>query len=282
MQNVFNVNGAVLTYHLEAMKDLISKTEDGKYQLSEMGAGAIALMERVEELPKTKTPAQSPKKDRRLLFVQSVVVFAAIVLLVSGSYLSSIETVQIYYNLPYESLSVKEPTVIGGNIYDTAINTTVPISRDLLNHGRDEIWVGFKSLENLSSGVYNITVNYLEYTPNSGGYVEKHLGYEGEFIPIENRNGDVFSVLINIPASFNMSSQRQPIPRNIVISVWTNTTQPNPSALMEVKAPISLNEGGYVVTQPYRDQSGVIMEAGIILLVIALTLSVLSLLRKQT
>ena len=160
MQNMFNVNGAVLTYHLEAMKDLVSKTEEGKYKLSDMGEGAMALMERVEEPPKTPTGSSSPKRKRRLLIVQAALVFAAIILLVSGSYLASMTSVRVYYDLPYQSLSVKEPTVIGTNTYDTSINTTCPPSNELLNSKRDTIWVGFRSLENVSSGVYNVTVNY--------------------------------------------------------------------------------------------------------------------------
>jgi predicted transcriptional regulator len=52
LQSAFKVNSAVLTYHLDAMKDLVCKTDDGKYSLSTMGEGALALMERVEEPPK--------------------------------------------------------------------------------------------------------------------------------------------------------------------------------------------------------------------------------------
>ena len=100
MQNMYNVNGAVLTYHLEAMKDLVSKTDEGKYKLSDMGEGAIALMERVEEPPKAPTASSSPKKKRRLLIVQAALVFAAIILLVSGSYLASMTSVRVYYDLP--------------------------------------------------------------------------------------------------------------------------------------------------------------------------------------
>jgi len=53
MQTSFNINSPILTYHLEALRDLVSKTEDGKYRLSATGEGATALMEKVEEAPKT-------------------------------------------------------------------------------------------------------------------------------------------------------------------------------------------------------------------------------------
>jgi DNA-binding transcriptional ArsR family regulator len=285
LQNSFNVNGAVLTYHLEAMKELVSKTDDGKYGLTDMGVGAIELMERVEEPPKTmpfseSTADEPSKRGKRLLTVQAVLVFAAITLLVSGSYLASITTVQVYYNLPYESYSVKQPTLIGGNVYDTSINTTVPPPSELLNHRIGTISVGFNSLEHVSSGVYLVTVNYLEYIPTQGNYVERELNYSGVFMPTENRNGDVFSTLIIMPLS--STTPKEPVLNNIVISTWMNTTEPNPAVLPIVKAPISLSEGGYIITQPYQDQSGILMNAGIVLLILALFLSILSLLRRQT
>ena len=52
IQNLFKVDSPYLTYHLDALKELVSKTEDGRYRLSTMGEGAMALMRGVEEAPK--------------------------------------------------------------------------------------------------------------------------------------------------------------------------------------------------------------------------------------
>ena len=98
---------------------------------------------------------------------------------------------------------------------------------------------------------------------------------------MENTFGGVFSTMISMPLP-SFSTPKEQVIRDIVIGVWTNTTQPNPSVLMDVKAPISLNQGGYVITEPYRNQGGLIMNAGIIILLLALFLSILSLLRKQS
>ena len=89
LQNSFNVNGAVLAHHLDAMKDLVCKTGEAKYSLSTMGEGALALMERVEEPPKTVPPIAPSRGAKRLNSLQTVVVLAAIVLLLSGAYLTS-------------------------------------------------------------------------------------------------------------------------------------------------------------------------------------------------
>src|SRR3990170_5732642 len=149
---------------------------------------------------------------------------------------------------------MKVPTHIGGNLYDTFINTSVTPPNQLFTDRRSDIYVGFKSIENVSSGVYNITLNYLEYSPIDDMYVQKQLYYSGEFLPVEVGFGFVFSTYLTLPFSSGLSSQNQPLPRDIVISVWANTTEPNPSLLPSVKAPISLTEGGYIEIRPYERQ----------------------------
>ena len=61
MQRIFNVSSPFLTYHLESLKELVLKTESGMYRLSNMGEGATALMEKVEERSEEHTSElQSP------------------------------------------------------------------------------------------------------------------------------------------------------------------------------------------------------------------------------
>ena len=100
LQSSFKVNSAVLTFHLDAMKDLICKTEDGKYSLSTMGEGAIALMERVEDPPKVIRQNPRLKTAGGLAILQSATICIAIILLVSGTYLTSISPVQAFYDVP--------------------------------------------------------------------------------------------------------------------------------------------------------------------------------------
>ncbi len=49
---VLGISSSHLTYHLDNLGELISKTEKGKYKLSTFGEAAIATMSRVEEEPK--------------------------------------------------------------------------------------------------------------------------------------------------------------------------------------------------------------------------------------
>jgi DNA-binding transcriptional ArsR family regulator len=131
MQNSLNINSPVLTYHLEALKELISKTEDGEYRLSSTGEGATALMERVEEAPRTMSTIFSSRHKRILSLSLVTTTILAIALLTSGWYLSSVSSIQSSYSLPYESFSQKTPTTINGVAYDTSINTTVPPTEGL-------------------------------------------------------------------------------------------------------------------------------------------------------
>jgi hypothetical protein len=269
---------------LEALKELVSKTDDGKYRLSDMGEGAIELMERIEEPPK---PASVPdsvavvssKKGRRLIILQMVTIIAALVLFVSGSGLSSVTSVQEYYNLPYQSYSVKEPTIINGNTYDTAINTTVPPTQLIDNHA-GVISVGFKSLENISSGTYMITLNYLEYIPNEDQYVERQINYTGDFIPVAKANDEVFSKYLSMPIS-SYVTPKQLVPVSIVFSFWMNTTEPNPSILPIIRAPISLSQGYYYINHPYEKLGETLTKLGALTLIIAIILSVTSLLKTR-
>jgi DNA-binding transcriptional ArsR family regulator len=56
MLEASEVSSSHLTYHLESLGELVSKTDDGKYKLSAFGEAAVATMSRVEETPKATQP----------------------------------------------------------------------------------------------------------------------------------------------------------------------------------------------------------------------------------
>jgi len=57
--NQLSIDNGLLNYHLENMKDLIAKKEDGSYLLSEFGKAAVGLTQKVEESPRKEE--MSPK-----------------------------------------------------------------------------------------------------------------------------------------------------------------------------------------------------------------------------
>jgi len=54
------ISSSHLTYHLENLGELVSKTEDGKYKLSTFGEAAVTTMSKVEEAPKVMEPKRAP------------------------------------------------------------------------------------------------------------------------------------------------------------------------------------------------------------------------------
>ena len=79
----FKVSSSHLTYHLENLGELVSKTDDGKYKLSTFGEAAVATMSRVEETPRVTGPrrlSSLPNRWKSLLaiLVIALVIFAAI------------------------------------------------------------------------------------------------------------------------------------------------------------------------------------------------------------
>lgn len=49
IQNQLNIDNGLLNYHLDNMRSLLTKEENGSYNLSDFGRGATVLLERVEQ-----------------------------------------------------------------------------------------------------------------------------------------------------------------------------------------------------------------------------------------
>ena len=76
MEEALSLSSSHLTYHLDALKELVTKTETG-YKLSIFGQAAVEMIERVEN------PPQEIAK-RRLRYRQISVILLAVTLLTSG------------------------------------------------------------------------------------------------------------------------------------------------------------------------------------------------------
>jgi DNA-binding transcriptional ArsR family regulator len=73
MLEASGVSSSHLTYHLENLGQLVSKTDDGKYTLSTLGEAAVATMSRIEETPtKPKRLSSLPLKWKTLFVALSI------------------------------------------------------------------------------------------------------------------------------------------------------------------------------------------------------------------
>lgn len=101
MQEVLKIESPHLTYHLESLNNLLSKTEDAKYCLSSFGKAAVDVMSDIEELPKPATHLQfSPNRWKAL----SAVLLVGMILLSGLCYLQYRTVTQ----LSDQYLSLKE------------------------------------------------------------------------------------------------------------------------------------------------------------------------------
>jgi DNA-binding transcriptional ArsR family regulator len=320
LQGSFKVNSAVLTFHLDSMKDLVCKTEDGKYILSTMGEGAMALMERVEEPPKVASTKPSHKNSRRLSILQSAAICIAVVLLVSGTYLTSISLVQEFYDVPadwsltnvfYEYAeydlvsgvwtSLPDFYDINGNSYDVRYSLLVDPSSQLLNQLTKEheadIYVNLRTNETAPSALYFVDLYYLQRSPRDFNYHLKKQTYQGEFQPAKNPIGLAFSTHINLPFNFytsnftgrsmNIEDKNPTLLKSIWVNIWTNTTYNEGNAVTDeimadfINIKAAATEEFHSETRPYESQGSLITTVGIILVAAALMMHILSLLKKQ-
>jgi predicted transcriptional regulator len=81
-----NMESAHLSYHLENLGDLIKKTKEGKYYLSDFGQAAVSLMSQVEEPKKPVTPAilQMPKRLKIAYILSLLLMVIGGTLLING------------------------------------------------------------------------------------------------------------------------------------------------------------------------------------------------------
>jgi DNA-binding transcriptional ArsR family regulator len=272
--NSLNINSPILTYHLETLKDLVFKTEDGKYRLSSNGEGAVALMQRVEEAPKpTSRTALSPRRRRVLRLSQIAAIAVAIALLLTGGYLFTVISVQFTYTLPTTSWSIKEPTVINGTIYDTFIKvTTQGVTTGLTLHRMDDVRVIVKDSENFSQGIITVTLRYVEYSLSDGVYIPREENFTELFLPSATNDELAFSEVLTMPGTVGASIDEQPLPRDITVTMYTNTTEPLPGNLISIGG---LTSNGWIETQPYVSQAAECMAASFFLLVAAIVISAL-------
>jgi DNA-binding transcriptional ArsR family regulator len=85
IQKTLNIDNGLLNYHLDNMRDLLTKNEEEKYTLSEFGRATVNLVRGVEEPARyaSKLDASSSQLTIKIL----VIVFAAVVLVSSAALL---------------------------------------------------------------------------------------------------------------------------------------------------------------------------------------------------
>jgi len=266
MQTLSNVNSPYLTYHLESLGDLVSKMENGVYKLSSMGEGAVALMEKVEETPKIAPRRSLSSRWTRILNifkVSSIVIAVALILI--GWQLASVTTVEYLYPLPTRwTIRYGAVETVEGKVFNTYISGWVPPPEQLVINRVALLVVKGIFVSNATEGIYNITVRYLEFSPVDEKYVLAERNYSGVFLSSEIGDNYIFSGFVSVPGSIGLTESQQPIPKDIVITVRTNTTDPIESEPVRVESAMYGNR--FIEKRPYQTEALLCLSGGLILL----------------
>lgn len=265
------IDSAHLSYHLGNLGTLVSKSPDEKYQLSYVGRAALNLMYGIEE-PKGEITKKKPAYN----LVRLSVIILIIALILTGWHLTTITTYEPTYSLPCEAIAMHENRTVEterGNItFTTYIRTWAPPPENLVIDKVAYISVKCLFTENITQGtqgIYNVTIRYLEYSPVDGGiYIPKEKTYTDWFSPTEMRDDYIFRGFVSIPGSIGLSESQQPIPKDIVVTVLTNTSAPIKSAPFRIEAYRYGNV--YIPTQPYRATGFKFIAAGTLLCIVTL------------
>jgi DNA-binding transcriptional ArsR family regulator len=99
-----SIDSGHLSYHLDSLGDLITRSQDGKYRLSSFGSAAVKLMSRVEE---HRTPTNSRPASKIDATVKILAAILAAVLLLASIYSITLitQTSNPFLDLPARSFA---------------------------------------------------------------------------------------------------------------------------------------------------------------------------------
>ena len=91
--SILSIDSGHLSYHIENLGELITRSLDGKYELSSVGAAAVKLMSGVEEQPRSLA-RRSTKEILTDDFRKIYTLFLAIALVIASLYFVNLTTVE--------------------------------------------------------------------------------------------------------------------------------------------------------------------------------------------
>jgi hypothetical protein len=164
MLEALDVSSSHLTYHLESLGELVSKTEDGKYRLTSFGEVSVNTMRKVEEAPATQPKSLSalPLRWKSLFTILAICVLL----------LASLSAIQ------YASLAEMSKTQ---NNLQASLDQVNLENQQLLSwgSGTDKAVVFMKDVAQIDITKYQATLlsDTVQYRTDLGGVLEEVLKY---------------------------------------------------------------------------------------------------------
>jgi hypothetical protein len=202
MLNKLDLDTGHLNYYLESLGELLAKTSEGKYRLSEFGKAAVELMVGVEETGhlRPQTGRSWFSKRRLLLIIQ---VLAVVSLIVAAGLFFNVK----YYSEYYQEGIMRSTVFLAPNgtmanndfisIHDFPTNTTTrnyQVSYCILIKTNATLWI------QLVGGAADSTPQPSMDKLPSGGYLLSNLTYPGPY-PSAEGQGIKIGYRIEVPIS---------------------------------------------------------------------------------
>ncbi|KON33883.1 MAG: hypothetical protein AC479_02895 [miscellaneous Crenarchaeota group-6 archaeon AD8-1] len=195
------VSSSHLNYHLESLGELLSKTKDGKYQLSTFGEASVETMRIVEETPIQKNKEQFSllnHKPTMAIFLIMIIVFSGVLAFQYASFdqLSS----------DYSSLNLKYKQLLS---WSADTDRAISFIEDVVQIDITDYQVALLS-------------NNIEYRSDLGGVIEEILRYslsnseDNIEVVLRFRNQELSRYQINMFEGSPTYSKPQPF--NLVVA----------------------------------------------------------------
>jgi hypothetical protein len=200
--NKLDLDTGHLNYYLESLGELLAKTSEGKYRLSEFGIAAVDLMAGIEETDhlRTQTGKYWLSKRRILLLIQ---VLAVISLIIAALFFFNVKYNSVYYHggTNRGTIFLAPNGTMANNdfisIHDWPINTTTEnyqVSYRILIKTNATLWI--QLVGGNTDGTYHPSMDKLP----SGGYLLYNQTYPGPY-PSSEGQGIKIGYFIEVPIS---------------------------------------------------------------------------------
>ena len=158
------ISSSHLTYHLEHLGELVSKTEDGTYMLSSFGEAAVTAMREVEEVPNIES--KNPMKLALIWKSLFVIFMISIVLLAGFSYIQymNLDDISSKYDqleVNYNQISSEHIKLLG---WSSSKDKTFSFLKDVIQLDMTKYYA-------------RLVGNTVEYATDLGGITEENLKY---------------------------------------------------------------------------------------------------------
>ena len=198
LQKQFNIESSHLTYHIDDLRNLVYKTETGKYALSSLGKAAVSMMRNVEE-PSTTLNLALPRRLGVIRIARSTgaIVLGLICIVLAASLLGAFAYYSPVINEKNEELSSLNSVINEKNDTISSLTTMINeknVALSTLNASVSQLTANITSLQNQLSSLSAFLENRM---PNFSAIAEDPAGSHLEIVNVKFEIDHIYIELSN-------------------------------------------------------------------------------------